>query len=438
MESRWLAHLLRRAGFGATAAELAAARTAGYQATAAALVAGLAQPDPAADAVPVPALSPPAADRRAAVADPAGRRAESQTLAKEKVALVGWWLARMVASTNPLREKLTFLLHGHFPTAVSKVRYPAFMYGQNQLFRTLGAGDFTTLTQAVASDPAMLIWLDAASDRAADPNENFARELMERFTMGLGTFTEADVRAAAYCFTGWRLDLKTGTLRIDQAEHSTAPQTVLGQPSVTTGAQVVDIVTTSAASARYVPAAFWSHLAYPVPVTDPVVSDLAVGYAEDRTLAGLLRAIFTHPRFTSTAASSGLVKQPVEYVVGALRAMGVAPATVAGKADELVGVLAGLGQIPFDPPSVGGWPQNGYWLSTAAALTRWRFAEKLAGTADLSAVADEAPGSRAEAVAALLSVDRWSDGTAAVLARAAGRPTDLVTMALISPEFVTN
>ncbi len=437
-----IAHLLRRAGFGPTSAEVAAAAQAGYSSAVDSLIAGLSAPDPPAGSAPPPTFSSPVDDARAlrrakAAGDTAAARAVQVRLAGQRRDLTDWWLARMAAGTAPLTEKLTFLLHGHFPTAISKVRFPAFMYGQNQIFRTAGPGPFDALTQAVATDPAMLIWLDAASDKAADPNENFARELMERFTMGVGTYHEADVRAAAYCFTGWRLAPATLTFTIDEAQHSPVVQRVLGQP-VNTGTQVIDLVTHTATSARYVPAAVFSHLAYPVQPSDPVVTDLAAAYQPGLDMTALLRAVFEHPAFVSAEARNGLVKQPTEYVVGALRAfgMGAAPTSRAGPA--LQATLADLGQILFDPPSVGGWPQNRYWLSTAAALARWRFAERLAATADLSAVADASPASRPDALAELLSVPGWSGSTAAALSRAGGDPARLTALALTSPEYVVN
>ena len=248
--------------------------------------------------------------------------------------LTSWWLGRMIVTSTPLKEKLTFLLHGQFPTAISKVKYPAYMYGQNQLFRTLGSGDFTALTQAVATDPAMLIWLDADSNKASDPNENFARELMERFTMGIGSYTQDDVLAASFCFTGWSVDRRTGVFVFDAADHADRPQTFLAKTGVSSGSQVIDIVTQSAASSRFVPSRFWSVLAYPVTPHDPVIHDLAPGYAADRNLANLLSAIFLHPEFTSSKAIRGLVKQPTEYVVGALRALGIGPADLQAKADR--------------------------------------------------------------------------------------------------------
>src|ERR1700733_12301770 len=223
-----VAHLYRRLGFGALPGELRTATAAGYGATVSALVAGLTTPDSGADAIAAPTFSSPIPEAEFKSMDLASRRDLSRQLHQEFDDLTAWWLGRMLATSNPLNEKLTFLLHNHFPTAISKVRYPVYMYGQNELFRAQGKGDFTTLTQAVAQDPAMLIWLDANSNKASNPNENFARELMERFTMGIGSYTQADVRAASYCFTGWRLDPRTGAFAIAARQHSTTPQDFLG------------------------------------------------------------------------------------------------------------------------------------------------------------------------------------------------------------------
>ena len=433
-----VAHLLRRAGFGATKSEVAAAAAAGYGATVSRLVSGLGGTDAGADAVPAPSLSPPPSDYGKLARDPAARDALAKTLGAERQALTDWWLSRLVATTNPLAEKLTFLFHGQFPTAISKVRFPIYMYRQNQLFRTLGPGRFDDLTLAVSTDPAMMIWLDTVSDKSGHPNENFARELMERFTMGIGNYTEADVRAGAVCFTGWSFNRASGAFAIVARAHDDTPQTFLSVPGVNSGTQVVDIVTHSAASIRYVPARLWSHLAYPVATADPVVSDLAAGYGSDLNVTNLLRAIFEHPAFTSTAATTGLVKQPTEYVVGALRALGIGAPGIARQSHQIQATMAGLGQILFDPPSVGGWPQNEYWLSTAAALTRWRFAQALAQVGDISPVADVAPAARADAAAELLAVPGWTAATASALRQVAANPRAVVTLALASPEYVSN
>jgi uncharacterized protein (DUF1800 family) len=297
----------------------------------------------------------------------------------------------------------------------------------------MGAVNFSALTQAVAKDPAMLIWLDSSNNKRLHPNENFARELMELFTLGIGNYSEDDVREAARCFTGWLFDRQTGAFALQARQHDNDVKSVLGHAGNLSGEDVIDIVTHSPVGARYMVAKLWSHLAYPVKPSDPVVSDLAPGYAGDLDLTALLRAVFMHPQFTSDTATTGLVKQPIEYVVGTMRAL-------RQPVDQqlVLALLAELGQVPFAPPNVGGWPQNDYWLSTSATLARLRFANAMVTRADLSPIADAAPAQRADAAAHLLSVDSWSPSTSGALARVGGDPRALTALALVSPEYVTN
>jgi len=433
-----LALLYRRAGFGGTPTDLAQARALGYSGTVDKLIRGLQLPDPSADAIAIPAMIQPPFFKPGALNSPTARQNFNRMLAQEHTDLTNWWIGRMVAANNPLKEKLTFFLHCHFPTAISKVLYPVYMYRQNQIFRSMGSGDFTTLTTAISTDPAMLIWLDAGTDRLPDPNENFARELMERFTMGIGTYSEYDVRAAAFAFTGWHLNTATGQFAIAAKQHSSVPQNFLGHQGVTTGQQVIDIATKSQASAKFVVASVWSRFAYPITPTDPLVAELAAAYSKDRNMANLLRAVFGHPSFLSPESANGLIKQPTEYVIGALRALHVAPNRIPTLKPPIIGFLNSLGQVLFDPPSVGGWPQNEYWLSTSSALARWRFAHWLGLAGDVSLVADSAPSSRVDAAAEMLSINSWSSSTSAALKQAVGNPHMLVSLALVSPEFVTN
>jgi uncharacterized protein (DUF1800 family) len=424
-----LAHLYRRAGFGGRPDEIDAAVATGYGATVERLL-DRSQPDPGASAITPPPLT---TTFTRPSSDPTTAMAMARSLADEGRALRLWWLQRMAATSSPLPEKLTLLWHGHFATSLQKVRFPKLMYDQNQIFRTMGAGTFASLTQAVAKDPAMLIWLDASTDKKSHPNENFARELMELFTLGIGNYSEEDVREAARCFTGWVFDRQTGGFALQVRQHDDGLKTVLGRTGNLTGEDVIDLVTHSPIGIRYIAAKLWSHLAYPVKPSDPVVSDIAAGSTADLDLTALLRAIFLHPQFTSDAATTGLIKQPIEYVVGSLRALHL-------PVDQpvVVNALEEMGQVPFAPPSVGGWPQNAYWLSTAATLARLRFANLVADRADLSAIADEAPGQRADAIAHLLSVDTWSPTTAKALAQVADNPRALTSLALVSPEYVSN
>jgi uncharacterized protein (DUF1800 family) len=429
--STTLAHLYRRAGFGATPAELEAAGKLGFGASVDKLLAGLAEADSAGSALELPRLTP------LAQANIPGFSYDDYT---EFIALSTWWIDRMIVTDTPLREKLVLLLHEQFPTSYQKVGYSELMYRQNDLFRTLGPGSFDTLTQAVAKDPAMLIWLDTGTDHKAHPNENFARELMERFTMGVGNYTEQDVRHAARAFTGWTLDYTTGDFFFNLYDHDGGEKRFLGKTGRWQGQDIIDMVTQTTASSKWVVARFWSWLAYPVTTEDPVVADLTPGYKTDLNLTNLLGAILHHPSFASTRAMRGLVKQPIEYLVGTLRLLGLR--TAAFSEGTLVYLLASLGQQPFVPLNVGGWGQNQYWLSTSASNNQLSLAWNVAQYADLTEILDlnGSPGAQVDAVKKLLAIDAWSDRTYRALWKTAdkGSAQELLVMALVSPEYLIN
>ncbi len=413
-----IAHLLRRAGFGPSAAEIDAATAAGYAATVDRVL-DFSGADPA-DASRAPTFTPLP---RLGGLSTEQRKAVRQQQAAELRDLQLWWLNRMATTAHPLREKLVLHWHGHFATSFEKVAVAEFMYRQNQIFRTMGSGDFEAMTQAVAKDPAMMIWLDTRTDKAAHPNENFARELMELFTLGIGNYSEEDVREAARAFTGWVIDPTTYTWALQRRQHDDGQKTFLGQTGNFGGEDIVHIVTNITPGMRFVVANVWSHFVYPVTVTDPVVSDLLPAYAKGRNITELMRAIFLHPQFLSDRARTGLVTQPIEWAVGTLRALGL-PAHEA----RVVQGLAALGQIPFLPTNVGGWPQNGYWLSTATSLARLEFATVAVGASQVRVVSpDDA--------AHLLGVS-WSPTTATALQSAAADATQLLTLALVAPEWV--
>ena len=422
-----IAHLLRRTGFGPTSAEVDAAAAAGYRATVERLL-DFSAADPADLAAPPTfAAYAPGGARNLPLAR---RQAIDRQAASELEALQLWWLSRMATTAHPLREKLTWFWHTHFATSADKVRRPALMYQQNQLFRAQGDGDFEVLAQAVAKDPAMMIWLDTATDKAAHPNENFARETMELFTLGIGNYTEADVREAARAFTGWVVNPVTQAWALQTRQHDTGPKTVLGQTGNWGGEDIVHIVVNQPASHAWIVSRLWSHFAYPVSTADPVVADLVPGYAEDRNIANLLRAILLHPGFVSPQARGGLVKQPIEWAVGARRALGLPTAD-----RRLTAALTALGEVPMRPPNVGGWPQNDYWLTTASSLARLQVAAATARAADLSVIEQAPVPGRVDAAARLLSVT-WSPATATALGNVAATPLELISLALVAPESV--
>ena len=272
--SSQISHLSRRAGFGARPDELAALSALGYAGAVERLLdRGVADP---ADALPVPTLSVDfgAAETVEEI------KARNQLRRAERVAITQWWLTRMTVSQQPLREKLTWLWHGHYATSIEKVNIPKLMFDQNVTLRTLGSGSFEALTQAVAKDGAMMVWLDSNSNVKGKPNENFARELMELFTIGIGSYTDVDVREAARAFTGWKFN-RTAGFSVAPRLADTGVKNLFGQ-SVTTGEQVVTALAHQPAAARFVSARLWSNLAYPVRPDDAVVNDLAPGFAAAR------------------------------------------------------------------------------------------------------------------------------------------------------------
>lgn len=419
-----LAHLYRRLGFGATAAELDAAVAAGWDATLARLLRPTST-DPGVVATPPPSV--PFVTNQGK-AGSAAHKAAVRQLHAQGSSLTQWWLSRMVAVHDPFPEKLTLFWHGHFATSISKVRQSALMLRQNELFRAQGQAPFAALTLAVGQDPAMMIWLDTRKDTAASPNENFARELMELFTLGVGNYTELDVRAGARAFTGWSFDPKTLTFREIRQKHDSGTKTFLGTTGNLDGTDVVSIVTSRPDSARFLTTRLWNRFAAPATTSDPAVVRLTPAAPAD--VAALLPQLFADAAFR--AAKGALVAQPIEYVVGVLRQLRLDPMKVrVGRA------LTGMGQVPFQPPNVGGWPAGPTWLTTAAALARLTFAQECTRAADLSAVADVPVAQRVSATARLLSLpDGFGPQTSAALS-AESDPAVLVATALVSPEYVT-
>ncbi len=440
-----VAHLVRRAGFGLPSDDLDRMAADGYEAAVERVIAGLHRPDPGADSIP-----PPRFDSARLVAafegnDPAVRQEAQRTIARERRELVRWWLQRMLAADEPWREKLTFHWHDHFSTSFSKVRFPELMWLQHSTLHRLGPGRFDELVHAISRDGAMLIWLDGNDNRVGAPNENFARELFELFTLGHSApaspdhdghhgdpaYTEDDVQAAARALTGWRVDRSTGAGVFTPSRHDTGPKTLLGVTGQLGLDDVVRLATTHPACGPHVVARLWSRFARPATASDPVVVELARDFSRDLDTTALLRRMFMHSEFTSSVTRTALVKTPVEWMVGALR---MVRHDLPDGAEEL---LFALGQVPFAPPDVAGWPANGAWLSTASARLRLEGATYLAGVADLSSLSSTPKDRRVQAIGRLLAVERWGSATLAALESVASDPARLLALALVSPEFMT-
>jgi hypothetical protein len=363
---KWAGHLYRRAAFGATWDELQTARRDGPEKTIARLLAGA--PGQAEFEHLMDELAP-------------------ETLPEEgnTGGLQGWWLYRMLKTFHPLRERMTLFWHNHFATSIVKVQDPALMWQQNRLIRKHALGKFGPFLLAMSKDPAMLIWLDSNSNVRGKPNENYAREVMELFTLGVGHYTEKDVREAARCFTGWhtsparclpRHGAPQPRFLFNRFQHDDGVKTLLGRTGNWDGGDVVRILLEQPACAlflvRKLYRAFVSEGETPPDrLLEPLAEQLR---KSDYDIGAVVGTILRSRHFFSEHAYRRRIKGPAEFVVGMLRSL---EAELDGMAVPLAALLDGLGQTLFAPPNVKGWDGGRAWLNSATLLTRHNLAWKV-------------------------------------------------------------
>ncbi|TAM91260.1 DUF1800 domain-containing protein [bacterium] len=372
---RHAAHLLRRAGFGGSRDDIARLAALGMDRAVDSLL------DLSA------AAELPAQPGGALGWEPHERRASY-------LAMAGWWLGRMQTSPAPLQEKLALFYHGHFTSAVfQKGTRPLEMIDQINLYHRMALGSLQDLTRRLVRDPAMMRYLDTASSSDRRPNENFARELMELFTMGHGSgYTEQDVRESARAFTGYGL---TGGRFADRGgavflarRHDAGPKTFLGRTGNWSGDDVISIIYQQTATPRFLTGKLLAYFLYwdPEPELVDAYGQLLAGngWRVSSFMGTLLRSrLFYSPR-----AYRALVKSPVEFVIGMLRM--VERATLPEPA-PLVAAMARMGQMLFIPPNVAGWPGGAAWINSATMLARQNFADAVAMTPMTSDPADYVP-----------------------------------------------
>lgn len=421
--------MLRRSGFGATGREVDAVVNREWATYLDEVLALDPAADPGAIATPMASYSTPALPASEATTAPfvASMLAQMQDLS-------GWWIRRMVAVRQPIHEKLTFVWHNHFATSAEKVVAAEFMAAQNQTLRTHALGDFRDLAYAMLTDSAMLRWLDGLGNTKEAPNENLSREFMELFVLGHNNgYTEADVREGARALTG-RFDTPgNGTLLVAE-HHDSGSKTILGATGPFGDTQFCDIVVAHPASARFVTSKLWRLLASDTDPSEAATARLIAAYGPDRNLKALTKAIFLDPDFAAGAGTA--VVTPVDWLVGMLRSLSV-PLQGPNSLTACEVVLKVMGQRPFVPPDVDGWPQGRVWLSNTSAAARVWAAERFVPMGDLSFVSDAAPGDRIDAAGYLLGIGAWSDTTVAALKPLAGSPDRLVTAAVNTPEYLT-
>ncbi|WP_341719334.1 DUF1800 family protein [Micromonospora sp. FIMYZ51] len=415
--------LLRRAGFGPTAAEIAAARQAGYAPTLAALVAPRG-PDVGAASATVPDLGDDVyAGTRDLTYDEKVKLEALRTIQTEQ--LTQWWLSRMVVASHQCLEKLVFFWHGHWATSVKKVRSPQLMLKQHRALRN--ATDFRAMARSMVVDAALNLYLDGHLNVKAAPNENLARELFELFVLGHGQYTENDIKEAGRALTGWRFSLTRGASVFDPAAHDAGHKTILGRTERFTAHSLVELLLQREACPRFIASRLWFRYGSSTsPIPEPLREKMAQAFP---VAMEMLRVLFSDEAFHATAGT--LVKQPVEWFVGALRQLGLRPAALPAETRAaILRDLDNLGQLPFAPPNVGGWPAGGTWLTSAAAQVRLRLAGRIADHVS-------APVRTPEELAYLLCVEKWTNRTYAVL-RDSQDQRQLLILGLVSPEYLVS
>jgi uncharacterized protein (DUF1800 family) len=350
-------HLYRRTTFGATWPELEAALKAGPEKAIDALVQGGPEPDEF--------------DRQTAPL------AQSIAQSNNGQLLRAWWLYRMLYTPHPLREKLTLFWHNHFATSNSKVNNAGYMLGQYELMRRHALGNFRTLLQEMSRDPAMLVWLDTNLSKKGKPNENYARELMELFSLGIGNYSETDIREAARAFTGW--EIKDGKGFFNPAQHDDGDKTVLGRTGKFRGEDIVNICLEQKSCPYFIVGKLYRFLiSETVPATSELLEPLATEFRRsDYDFGALVKRMLRSNLFFSPTVYRTRVKAPVDFALGIVRALEGRIGTTA-----LAQVLESLGQNVFYPPSVKGWDGGTTWLNGQTLLNRQNLSLALTSTED--------------------------------------------------------
>jgi uncharacterized protein (DUF1800 family) len=424
-----IARLYHRFGFGPRPGEFKAALASGVSATKTAL------------------LSVPAVDLGAAqVVEPnitnLGPRPDQKTsaliefniaLRQQVKDLPLWWLDRMALSDHTLTERMTWFWHGHWATAVGKINYAYPMYIQNQTLRKHALGNFGEMATAMVNDGALQFWLDGGENTIKSPNENFARELMELFVLGVNRYTETDVRELSRAMTGYQIERSTGKVTFNTKRYDPNIKTILGSSTTFNGTSATAHLVAQKDAAKFISERFWFRF---ISSLTELPSDNSLEKSfETRDISKLVTAL-TDSRILSNPNYS-IVKAPVEWFVGVARYLKLTPSTLKTPA-QLLAYLDKLAQVPFSPPNVGGWPTDESWLSSASAQSRIQFASWIIKQADLSALTAIAPNKRIAWLQDELGTLPFSNRTRLALDGVKGTPAQLLQLAICSPEYVVS
>ena len=344
-----------------------------------------------------------------------------------------WWLDLMALSDHGLTERMVWFWHGHWATSIEKLNYSLPMFKQNKTFRTHALGDFNAMTKAMLNDGALQFWLDGQDNTAKAPNENLGRELMELFVLGVNRYTEDDVKAISRALTGYQVVRSNGVVTINQNRRDTNPVTLLGKSGVFTGDTLSDFLVARDDCATFISERLWYRF---ISSNEVMPADFSAKKAfAGRSIAAAVQAMASDSAMQDP--KNALVKSPVEWFISACRALELTPSLLQTPA-QLNSFLNKLGQTPFSPPNVGGWPAGEAWLSSATSQYRLAFAFWLIKQSPLTALTQIPRELRVRRSADWLGVPEWSSRTQSALRSALDDPPQFALLALCSPEYIVS
>ena len=331
---------------------------------------------------PAPKLTPWAIVSRMSEQNGAGKKRARKMMLNEGIRLKRWWMIHLLRTDTPVNEHMTLFWHNHFTSSLEKVEQPSLMYSQNKLLRENALGNFRALLHKVARDPAMLVYLDGSENVKGHPNENFARELLELFTLGRGHYNENDVKAAAIAFTGWGVNRNNGAYVYDASKHDNKPVTFMGRTGRFSGDQIIDIILEKPRTAEFIALKFWREFISDKAPDQRYIKRWGAAFKKSNyNIRALYSEVLNSDAFWAPNYQGTLTKSPVDLVVGTLRALPFPKLPDR----ELVHILQLLGQDLFDPPTVKGWVGGKQWIDTQTLLVRTSLLNKLTRHSQASA-----------------------------------------------------
>jgi uncharacterized protein (DUF1800 family) len=352
---REIIHLLNRAAFGASPKEIRACLAMGKAETVRRLIAGESLTGEKEALLPIDQVK----------AD--GKELKPDQIGDQQV----YWLYRMIYTQAPLIEKMALFWHGHFATSYQKVKEIPLMLQQNGLFRKYALGNFRELVLEIGKDPAMMVWLDVNKNRKGKPNENYAREVMELFTLGIGHYTEQDVKEAARAFTGWTYNKDENKVNYQAKQHDDGRKTLLGETGNFGSDDVVEVLFKQDALPQFIAHKLLEEFALINP-SEAWINEVARDVASKKTIGEVLGNLFLSDAFYEEKLDKALVKSPAEYVASIMRAL------VLPMSKGFTQAMRKMGQELYLPPDVAGWRGGTTWLNTTSLLARYQFAESVA------------------------------------------------------------